>query len=583
MAPPRSLRDRSPRGRSPGDRSPRRPHTLTPPSPIRASPPPAPAVPAPQNSRRSARLQKKGQIPKASSGNDDTRKKQPSSAHLTSKSPGKQASTGIHKMLTLTTNADQVRPKGSGQRKKTTGQDPQRDYGSKRRSQTKKKGKTVPEAVTTPTEDPIEQQRSEGVAEATKTLRADGEPSPLACDGDGEDGDGDGDEDGDEVSAIRHWAKTGEWPKNFPTMAPATQKSQKRKNTPSYSQRTKDGTVPTADTLQFDAEMERQGIYMYPVNGPPHASPASKVLIQTMKQPLEDKKTFTLLPIDKLPNIFARLAKSTEFGIFRDVTPFLVPSPGHLFLSGIEKYEHIGEDIATDWSNCQPLVGPTPRPDITVGIRPSAFTSTETAKLHTHASRLTPTIFTQRVYFPFLVCGAKGNETPIVQSERQCLRSCSIAVNAIIQLYQRLGIKEASKLSKEILVFSVSHTFDSFKIYGHFALIEESKTTFHRHLVMQVGLGYDGDHFRNGKECYDFVIKLYDHFYPKHLKRIQDALRKMGNPAPPSTASLMSLNPKPAVGGTEETETPEKAITTFKKRDIPPRRRQKRASTVDEE
>ncbi|KIW76959.1 hypothetical protein Z517_09403 [Fonsecaea pedrosoi CBS 271.37] len=73
-------------------RSPRRPQTPTPPSPTPPPPPPAPAAPSP---RRSARLQKKGQAPKAGSGNDDTRKKQPSSAPLTSKSLGKQASPRI--------------------------------------------------------------------------------------------------------------------------------------------------------------------------------------------------------------------------------------------------------------------------------------------------------------------------------------------------------------------------------------------------------------------------------------------------------------------------------------------------------
>jgi hypothetical protein len=104
-----------------------------------------------------------------------------------------------------------------------------------------------------------------------------------------------------------------------------------------------------------------------------------------------------------------------------------------------------------------------------------------------------------------------------------------MAVNAIIQLYRVLGGDQTSKLSGQILVFSVSHTNEQIKIYGHYAIIEGAKVTFHRYRIKTFNLG-PGEDIGSRKKTYDFVREVYGKFYLEHLKRIQDALAKMENP-----------------------------------------------------
>lgn len=75
------------------------------------------------------------------------------------------------------------------------------------------------------------------------------------------------------------------------------------------------------------------------------------------------------------------------------------------------------------------------------------------------------------------------------------------------------------------------------KIYGHYALIREDRTTFHRHLVHDISLAaYKG---RNRWASYHFVRKLYDHFAPIHLKRIKDAISQLRGP---TSESIMSTD-----------------------------------------
>ena len=58
-----------------------------------------------------------------------------------------------------------------------------------------------------------------------------------------------------------------------------------------------------------------------------------------------------------------------------------------------------------------------------------------------------------------------------------------MAVNAMIQLYRVLGDDRASQLSRQILVFSVSHDKERVKVYGHYAVTEGATTTCYRYPI----------------------------------------------------------------------------------------------------
>lgn len=186
----------------------------------------------------------------------------------------------------------------------------------------------------------------------------------------------------------------------------------------------------------------------------------------------------------------------------------------------------------------EPIGGPKPRLDLAVGIARSAFTHEEIAKLNNHSSWERATLFTNNMYFPFLLCEAKSSQQVISRADRQAVRSSSIAVNAIIHLHRILGDDQALKLSGQILVFSVSHNNENVKIYGHYAITEGAEVTFYRHCIVSFTLG-PGEDAGSRNRTYDFVREVYHKFYPAHLKRISDALAKMEEPR---TLSMTSTN-----------------------------------------
>lgn len=74
------------------------------------------------------------------------------------------------------------------------------------------------------------------------------------------------------------------------------------------------------------------------------------------------------------------------------------------------------------------------------------------------------------------------------------------------------------ELHREILAFSISHDHSSVRIYGHYAVIEEDKTTFYRHPIHDFGFtALDG---KDKWTAYKFSKNVYDVWMPTHLKRL---------------------------------------------------------------
>ena len=55
------------------------------------------------------------------------------------------------------------------------------------------------------------------------------------------------------------------------------------------------------------------------------------------------------------------------------------------------------------------------------------------------------------------------------------------AVRGIVELFRL--VKRENELHREILAFSFLHDHRTVRIYGHYAIIDGSKTTFYRHPV----------------------------------------------------------------------------------------------------
>ena len=76
-----------------------------------------------------------------------------------------------------------------------------------------------------------------------------------------------------------------------------------------------------------------------------------------------------------------------EAMVNRDITPLIVPPIKSLYLKDRgDKFGYLTDEINTQWHQSWVLVGPRPKPDLTIGFLTSAFTIAENAKLTNYTS-----------------------------------------------------------------------------------------------------------------------------------------------------------------------------------------------------
>ena len=182
-------------------------------------------------------------------------------------------------------------------------------------------------------------------------------------------------------------------------------------------------------------------------------------------------------------------ANKNKARVERDITSEHIPSPIHLHIRGVVGgLEHITEELRAVWTQCMVLAGPSPTPDLAIGLKSSAFTEDELLKLHTYSTPERPTAFRADFYFPFLTCEVKCSENGLSIADRQNIHSARMAVNAIFKLYY--AVSRQKELDRKILAFSVSHDHQSAKVYGHFAIVhgESDKASFYRRFIRRIDL-----------------------------------------------------------------------------------------------
>jgi hypothetical protein len=83
------------------------------------------------------------------------------------------------------------------------------------------------------------------------------------------------------------------------------------------------------------------------------------------------------------------------------------------------------------------------------------------------------------MYFPFLTCEVKCGAAALDIADRQNAQSMTLAVRGIVELFR--FVKREKEIHREILAFSISHDHRTVRIFGHYPMIEDKKTTFYRH------------------------------------------------------------------------------------------------------
>ena len=232
-----------------------------------------------------------------------------------------------------------------------------------------------------------------------------------------------------------------------------------------------------------------------------------------------------IVPQDSLfrDDLFAKVCQKVqdrnEAMIIQDITRLIVPSAQNLAIYGATHLKHLVESVNEGWIGSIPVEGPRPQPDYSVGFGRSSFTHEQLKRLDPLIGTVYDTSFfmaTYRMYFPFLTCEVKCGAAAIDIADRQNAHSMTIAVRGVVELYK--AVNREKELHREILAFSISHDHSAVRIYGHYALINGSTTTFYRHPIHSFNFtALDG---KDKWTAYKFTKNVYDIWMPTHLKRI---------------------------------------------------------------
>src|ERR1700738_3544338 len=123
---------------------------------------------------------------------------------------------------------------------------------------------------------------------------------------------------------------------------------------------------------------------------------------------------------------------------------------------------------------------------------------------------------TYYMYFPFLTCEVKCGAAALDIADRQNAHSMTMAVRGIVELFRI--VRREKELHREILAFAISHDHRTVRIYGHYAIIDRSKTTFYRHPIHE--FSFAELDCKKKWTAYKFTKNIYDIWMPVHFKRI---------------------------------------------------------------
>jgi len=349
-----------------------------------------------------------------------------------------------------------------------------------------------------------------------------------------------------ESDADVRWADYfGQWP---PVEADNHDRSRhgrlqnKRANSPlissSYNQSVTDGDSPTAWTPQHEEKIKNAGLVMRTYESEVDITSDCRRLFEDMKNTDCWVPNGPAFRKDRLLKMLSLAQFCNEARVVRDIMPLVVPSPELLSIDGHPGMDQMREAMDEQWTQCNTICGPRPRPTFAVGISPSAFTDVEEEELMLNHTSACPNLFPENMYFPFLICQVKDSYSPIQEAERQSMHSASIAVQAIIQLYRK--ISAADEVDRKILAFSVAHNNDDVKIYGHYAKVEGQNMTFFRCALYSACIFpyFVSDDWA---KPYRIVRAIYELFFPQHLARIKDALARLRGRALESFPSRSDL------------------------------------------
>ncbi|OJD26982.1 hypothetical protein ACJ73_01616 [Blastomyces percursus] len=346
------------------------------------------------------------------------------------------------------------------------------------------------------------------------------------------------------IDLTRYWCRNDCWPKEYFRAQPGQIENMshllaKKKSTASLRRKNSNSSLATGSNAPTDQESRdgksakyRNATYetVLATKGSFMAESELEVTERSKeicKMLLDEKQTIpegTIFQNDRFRKACQKLQSKNESRLIQDISRLIVPAAETLATCGAKNLECLVESVNEPWGSSISFCGPRPQPDYAVGFGRSAFTEDELNKFEpflgydpdTYSSFFLATFY---MYFPFLTSEVKGTAALDI-ADRQNAHSMTLAVRGVIELFKLVGRED--EVNREILAFSISHDNRTVRIYGHYAVIEGSKTSFYRHPIRTFDFTeLDG---REKWTAYTFTRNVYDKWAPDHLKRIHSAI-----------------------------------------------------------
>ena len=351
------------------------------------------------------------------------------------------------------------------------------------------------------------------------------------------------------IDPIDHWRRSGycwpqgHWSKNSIDSNPAVSHISARKKLTGSLRRKRSDSKPAnegSDTpsdqksrevknapyrdARYEALLATKGSFMG--KGPLDITDTSKGICRNLLEASQPVPEDTMFRNDLFEETCEALRTRNEARVIRDISLLIVPSAERLAIRGDKHLRCLIESVNEGWNNSISLTATRPQPDYSVGFRREAFTEKQLKKLQPFVGELTDQSFfmaTYYLYFPFLTCEVKCGAAALDVADRQNAHSMTLAVRAVVELFRL--VKREKELNRETLAFSISHDHRSVRIYGHFAIIEETKTSFYRHPIHTFDFTT-----LEGKDkwtAYKFTKNVYHSWMPTHFARICSAINAL--------------------------------------------------------
>jgi hypothetical protein len=303
---------------------------------------------------------------------------------------------------------------------------------------------------------------------------------------------------------------------SLPRKRSSSDLAERSSNTPS-DQKSREAKSAQYRDARYETLLSTKGSFMGKSSH--GASDASKKTCRDLLSTHQEVPEDTMFRDDLFEEICEVIRNRNETRVIRDISQLIVPSAEVLAIRGNKHLRCLIESVNEGWNNSIPLTGTRPQPDYAVGFRREAFTEEQLGKLQPFVGELNDQssfMATYYLYFPFLTCEIKCGAAALDVADRQNAHSMTLAVRAVVDLFRL--VKRDKELNRDIIAFSISHDHRSVRIYGHYPVVEATKTTFYRHPIHT--FDFTALEGKDKWTAYKFTKSVYNTWMPSHFKRL---------------------------------------------------------------